>query len=97
MISLNTVLIKELSLLPKQSKIMVIGEADTGKSTIITTLAHWFLNKSQKLLLLPDMGHLIRPRVSFPDSGTEHDIPAINHKQRFISIGKHLPMGKNCL
>ena len=45
LISLNNTLIKELSLLPEGAKIMIIGEADTGKSTVVAALARWFQNQ----------------------------------------------------
>lgn len=84
LISLNTTLVKELSLLTKQSKIMIIGEADTGKNNIITTLAHWFLNKSQKVAVVdPDIGQSDMGPGFVSYGVAEQDVPAINHKQWF--------------
>ncbi|HZK57340.1 MAG TPA: Clp1/GlmU family protein [Clostridia bacterium] len=52
MIPLNTALIRELSLLPDRPKIMVIGETDTGKSTVVKALAHWFQEQSQNVTVV---------------------------------------------
>jgi polynucleotide 5'-kinase involved in rRNA processing len=98
LISLNTVLIKELSLLPKQSKIMVIGEADTGKSTIITTLAHWFLNKSQKVAVVDsDMGQSDIGPPGFVSYGIAErnmtSLRSITSSGSYL-IGKTSPYGK---
>ncbi len=52
MLELSAVLSKELSLLPKQSKVMVIGEPDTGKSTLVAVLACWFWSASRKVAVV---------------------------------------------
>ncbi len=52
MVSLDNALVKDLLLLPKQSKIMIIGEPDTGKSTITAMLARWFQNQSQNIAVV---------------------------------------------
>lgn len=51
MAKLSAALSKELSLLPEPSRIMVVGEPDTGKSTLVALLARWFWRASQKVAI----------------------------------------------
>lgn len=52
LVEISAELKKELSLLPKPSKLMVIGEPDTGKSTLVTLLARWFWSMLNKVAVV---------------------------------------------
>ena len=98
MVSLNNALIKQLSLLPDYPKIMIIGEPDTGKSTTVNILAHWFQNKSKKVAVVDsDMGQSdIGPPgfVSYGmvKQGTTSSQSIVNNGSYLI--GKTSPYGK---
>lgn len=98
MISLNNTLIKELSLLPEGAKIMIIGEADTGKSTVVAALARWFQNQSQKVAVVDsDMGQSDIGPPGFISYGiVERDIvslQSITNNGSYL-IGKTSPYGR---
>lgn len=92
MASLNKALLKELSLLPDCPKIMVIGEPDTGKSTIITMLARWFRSRSQNIAIVDsDMGQSDIGPPGFVSYGiAEQEITSL---QSIVSDGSY-PVGK---
>lgn len=98
MISLNTALIKELSLLPSRPKIMVIGETDTGKSTVVKTLAHWFQEQSQKVAVVDsDIGQSDIGPPGFVSYGiltqSTTSPQSITNKGSYL-VGKTSPYGR---
>ncbi|HHY08781.1 MAG TPA: hypothetical protein GX530_09775 [Corynebacteriales bacterium] len=64
MIELGDALSKELSILPERSRVMVIGEPDTGKSTLVAVLARWFRSVSRKVAVVDsDIGQSLEARA----------------------------------
>jgi len=52
LIKLSAALGKELSSLPERPRIMVIGETDTGKSTLVGLMARWFRSAPAKVVVV---------------------------------------------
>lgn len=98
MISLNAILIEELSLLPNRPKIMVIGEPDTGKSTVVTILARWFQEQSQNVTIVDsDIGQSDIGPPGFVSYGTMKQgttsLQSITSNGSYL-VGKTSPYGR---
>lgn len=92
----NKQLLQTLSTLPKKSKIMVIGEVDTGKSTMVKFISQWFLeNKGYSIAVVDaDVGQSnIGPPgfISFEILGQNYS--TYNKKASYL-VGKTSPYGK---
>jgi polynucleotide 5'-hydroxyl-kinase GRC3/NOL9 len=48
----SAALAEELSSLPKPATVMVIGEVDTGKTTLVVLLARWLQSASRKVAIV---------------------------------------------
>ena len=52
MLKISAALSRELSDLPETPVIMVIGEIDTGKSTLVALIAQWFRENGKKVAVV---------------------------------------------
>lgn len=84
MVELSAELKKEISLLPKPCRIMVIGEPDTGKSTLVALLARWFWSTSHKVAVVDsDVGQADVGPPGFVSYGfVERDITSLQSVTR---------------
>lgn len=81
---ISAALSRELSNLPKQATVMVIGEVDTGKSTLLALLARWFRSQSQHVAIVDaDVGQADIGPPGFVSYGfVEHDIESLQSVRR---------------
>ncbi len=98
MAKLTSALIRRLISLPKPSRIMVIGEIDTGKSSLVKLLAQWFYNKNINVAIVnADVGqsHIGPPGfVSYGIVNRGSTSPFLTKRKGSYLVGKTSPYNK---
>ena len=89
---------KALSTLPERSRVMVVGEPDTGKSTFVALLARWFYTNSRKTAVVDcDVGQADVGPPGFISYGfVEHPVTSLKAVTRTGSylVGNTSPYGR---
>ena len=98
LLKVSRALEKEISILPERPVIMVIGEIDTGKSTLVAVMAAWFWERGKKVAVVDsDIGQSDIGPPGFVSYGfAEGPILSLKSVKRQGSymVGKTSPYGR---